>query len=43
MPDTPHPQDADADEPVTDADQVEEPTPQGRVGDPGGLVIDEDE
>lgn len=31
MPDTPRPQDASADEPVTDVDQERPPTPQGRT------------
>ena len=45
MPDSdlPTPQDADASEPVTDVDQEIEPTPQGRVDDDEGLVIDEEE
>ena len=33
MPDVPSPQDASADEPVTDVDQEREPTPQGRADD----------
>ena len=31
--DLPTPQDASADEPVTDSDQKDEPTPQGRADD----------
>ena len=33
MPDVPSPQDASADEPVTDVDQKDAPTPQGRADD----------
>ena len=33
MPDTPHPQDAKASEPVTDVDQENDPTTQGRADD----------
>ena len=43
MHDLPHPQDADPSEPVTDVDQEIDPTPQGRVGDSDGLVMDDEE
>ena len=43
MPDLPRPQDAEPTEPVTDVDQEIDPTPQGRVGDPDGLVDDDEE
>jgi len=43
MSDLPSPQDAKASEPVTDVDQEREPTPQGRTGDPEGLVMDDEE
>ena len=33
MPDVPSPQDASADEPVTEVDQEKAPTPQGRADD----------
>ena len=38
--DLPRPQDATADEPVTDADQAEPPTPQGRTAE--GTPLDAD-
>lgn len=33
MPDLPHPQDADPSQPVTEVDQKNAPTPQGRADD----------
>ena len=33
MPDVPSPQDASADDPVTEVDQKKDPTPQGRADD----------